>query len=184
MKKLALVMLLMLSGSAFAENHQLKPGLWEMKQIRQVLDGQDTAAQMAALRGQMQQALANMSPAQRKQIESRMGSQGVGSGGSTRICISPAMAARNRPMVDPQGRCEPAKLVHSGNSIQFEFNCTANGATNVGSGTSVAEGDTVTTRVDMTVTDARGRHTIQSESQMKYLGPDCQGIKAADQLAK
>jgi hypothetical protein len=29
----------------------------------------------------------------------------------------------------------------------------------------------------MKMTDARGRHTMQTESQMRYLGPDCQGIK-------
>ena len=177
-------MLIMLSGSAFAENYSLKPGLWEVKQIRQVLDGQDMSAQMAAAQAQMQQAMANMSPAQRKQIESRMGSQSMGAGGGTRICISPAMAARNRPMVDAKGRCEPAKVSHSGNSTHFEFNCTADGRTSVGKGESVASGDTVTTRVDMSVTDARGHHTIHSESQMKYLGPDCEGIKPADQLAR
>ena len=36
----------------------------------------------------------------------------------------------------------------------------------------------------MTMTDTRGQHTIQNESQMKYLGPDCQGIKPIDELAK
>lgn len=184
MKKLGLIVLMVLSGSAFADGYKLKPGLWEMKQIRQVMDGQDMSAQMAAVRSQMQQAMANMPPAQRKQIESAMAGQNTDAGGATRICISPAMAARNRPMVDPNGRCEPAKLAQSGNSIHFEFNCKADGGTSVGKGDSVAKGDTITTRVDMSVTDARGQHTIQSESQMKYLGPDCKGIKPADQLAK
>jgi hypothetical protein len=38
--------------------------------------------------------------------------------------------------------------------------------------------------MDMTTTDARGRHTMQSESQMKYLGADCQGVKPVEQLMK
>jgi len=73
MRKSALLLPIMLSAGAYADSPALKPGLWEMKQIRQVLDG-----------------------------------QGMDSGGSMRICISPAMAARNQPMVDPSGRCEPA----------------------------------------------------------------------------
>jgi hypothetical protein len=80
-------------------------------------------------------------------------------------------------MVGSDGRCEAAKVNRSGSKTTFEFNCSANGRTEVGSGESTVSGDTVTTRVDMAMTDAQGRHTMQTESQMKYLGPDCQGIK-------
>jgi hypothetical protein len=162
----------------------MKPGLWEVKQTSQVVDGRNMLDQMASAQAQMKQAMASMPAAQRKQMEAMLGSQGAQAGGGTRICISPAMAARNKPMVDSEGRCEPAKVTSSGNKTSFEFNCTANGRTTVGKGESTINSGTIATRVDMAITDARGRHTMQSESQMKYLGSDCQGIKPVDQLAK
>ena len=189
MKKLALTILIVLNGTAFAQSSSLKAGLWEIKPIRQVVDGRDMSAQMASAQAKMQQEMANMTPDQRKQMEAMTKSLGAGVpsqgglAGGTRICVSPAMAAKNAPMVDREGRCPPAKVTRSGNKTSFEFNCT-NGHTRVGRGESTASGDTVSTRVDMTTTDARGHHTMQSESQMTYLGSDCQGIKPVDQLVK
>ena len=178
MKKLTLAILITLSGTAFAQGSGLKAGLWEVKPIRQVMDGRDMVAQMAAAQVQMQQQMASMPPAQRAQMEAMMGNQG------TRVCVSPAMAAKGKPMVDREGRCEPANVNRSGDKTTFEFNCTSDQGTSVGKGESIAGGDTVTTRMDMIMTDAKGRHTMQSETQMKYLGPDCQGVRPADQLAR
>jgi len=175
-----MAILIVLSGSVFAQSSSLKPGLWQVKPIRQVVDGRDLTAQMASASAQMQQAMANMTPEQRKQMEAMMSAQGRSAGangGGTRICVSPAMAAKDKPMVDSEGRCEPAKVSRNGNKTSFEFNCTGDGRTEVGRGESTVSGDTVTTRVDMTMTDARGSHSMQTESQMSYLGPDCQGIK-------
>lgn len=180
MKPCTIAILIILSGAAFAQSPGLKPGLWEMKPIRQVVDGRDLTAQMASASSKMEQAMANMPPEQRKQMEAMMSGQGRSPGSygdGARICISPAMAARDKPMVDSQGRCEPAKVSRNGDKTNFEFNCTADGRTEVGSGESTVSGDTVTTRVNMTMTDARGPHSMQTESQMRYLGPDCQGIK-------
>lgn len=182
MKKSALAILIVLCGTAQAEGPGLKAGLWETTVVRQVMDGKDMGAQMAAAQARMQQAMANMPPAQRKQMEARMG--GAAGGGKMRICVSPAMAARDKPMVDPQGHCQPTKMDRSGNKTTFEFNCSEGGRTSVGKGETVASGDMVTTRMDMTSTDASGRHTMQNETQMKYLGADCQGVKPADQMAK
>jgi hypothetical protein len=183
MKNLILVILITLSGTAQASN--LKPGLWEVKQISQIMDGRDMTAQMASAQAKMQQEMANMPAAQREQMQAMMGHHGSSAGGGgTRICISAAMAAKEKPMVDPEGRCEPATVSRSGNKTSFEFNCTANGRTSVGKGESTISGDTVTTRVDMTMTDARGHHAMQSETQMKYLGSDCQGIKPVDEIAR
>ncbi len=187
MKKSLLAILVVLSGTAWAQGSGMKAGLWEVKQIKQVMDGQDMAAQMASAQKEMQAAMANMPPEQRKQMEAMMGRQGAPAmtpGGGTRICISPAMAAMDKPMVDPEGRCEPAKMSRSGNKTSFAINCTTDGRTTVGKGESTHSGDSVTTRMDMTMTDASGRHTMQSESQMKFLGADCQGVKPFDQMAK
>jgi len=180
MRKSIFAILIILSGTSFAGSSSLKPGLWELKPISEIVDGRDMTSQIAAAQARMQQAMANAPPTQRKQMQAMMGP-----GGRNRICVSPAMAARDKPIVDPYGHCKPAKLSRSGNTTRFEFSCsTANGGTRVGKGESTVSGDTVTIRTDQTTTDARGHHTMQSELQMKYLGSNCQGIEPADQITR
>jgi hypothetical protein len=188
MRRTLLLVLAAFTGPALAQGVGPKPGLWEVKTVRQTLDGRDANAQMAAARSQMQQkAMARMTPEQRAQMEAMMSSKGASAdtaGASHRVCVSAAMAARNKPMVDPQGRCEPNKVTRSGGKTSFEFDCTANGMGAAGKGESVEAGDTITTVVDTTMTEPRGRHTMHTETQMKYLGQDCQGLKPLDQLGK
>ena len=186
MKKVLLAILVALSSNVFAESSGLKPGLWEMKVVKQVMDGRDMQAQMAAAQEQMQQAMANMTPEQRKQMEAMMGRQGahVSGGGGTRICISKEMAARDRPVMSSQSHCDPVKSNRSGNKISFEFNCSNKGRTESGKGETTIRSDLMETVVDMTMTDAHGSHTIHNESQFKFIGSDCQGIKPADQLSR
>lgn len=185
MKKCAvLVVLLSAWPLTHAASPTMKAGLWEVRPTKQVVDGKDMTAQMAAAQAQMQEQLAKMSPAQREQMEKMMGGQKLSSSGAQRMCISAEMAAQDKPTMPPDAQCEPAKYQRSGNKTTYELNCTANGSTTVGTGETVTSGDTVTSRMDMTVTNARGRHTMQTESQMKYLGADCQGVKPMDQLLK
>ncbi len=178
-----------LAGNALAQGSGLKPGLWEVKQLKQVMDGKDMGAQMAAAQAQMQQAYANMPPAQRKQMEAMMAKQGVAppaaaAGGGQRICISPEMAARDKPMVDPEGRCEPTKFSRSGNRVSFEVNCNFEGQQMSGKGESTTSPDSVSTKMDMVMTGRDGRHTMQSETQMRWLGADCGAVKPADQMLR
>ena len=183
MKKLTFAILITLGGINCAQASGLKAGLWEINPTSQIVDGRDMTAEMSSAQARIQQQMSSLPPAQRAQMQSMMGRQSA-TAGSTRICVSPAMAARDKPMVDNEGRCEPATVKQSGNKTSFEFNCTSNGRTSIGKGESTASGDTILTRMDMTVTDSRGKHTMHSESRMKYLGSDCQGIMPADQVAK
>ena len=178
--------LAVLASSPCAQTTGMKAGLWEMRTLKQVMDGKDMQAQMAAAQAQMQQAMANMPPEQRKQMEATMAKQGaaMSGGGAHRMCISPEMAARDKPMVDPEGRCEPAKVSRSGNKTSYEFNCKSDGRSMVGKGDSTFAGDTITSRMDMTTSDATGKHTMQTEQQMKYLGADCGGLKPVGQAAR
>jgi hypothetical protein len=164
----------------------MKAGLWEMRTLKQVMDGKDMQAQMSAAQAQMQQAMADMPPAQRKQMEATMARQGaaMSGGGAHRICISPEMAARDKPLVDPDGKCEPAKVSRSGNKSSFEINCKSDGGSMVGKGDSTVTGDSISTKMDMTTSDATGKHTMQTESQMKYLGADCGGLKPVGQMTR
>jgi hypothetical protein len=180
MKKLIIVAMFAVTALPALAANQIKAGLWEVHIIKQVVDGKNTTAQMAAAQKQMQEMLASMPPAQRKQMEQTMGVQAMPGNNVQRICISPEMAKQDKPVVSADNRCEPTNVRHSGNKLSFELKCP-----NVsGKGESIVNGDTITNRMDMVTTDARGRHTMQSESQMKYLGADCQGIKPLDQIAR
>jgi Protein of unknown function (DUF3617) len=187
MKRTLLLVLAAASGTALAQGVGPKAGLWDWIAVRQVFDGREMKVQSAAARSEMQQkALAHMTPEQRKQMEAMMNSQAAAPTGGTsyRVCVSAAMAARNKLMFDPRGRCEPNKVSRSGDKTTFEFDCTRNGFGTAGKGESIVAGDTISTSVDTTITDPRGRHTMHSETQMKYLGQDCQGVKPLDELSK
>jgi hypothetical protein len=181
MKKLVITATLLLAAASALAAPNMKAGLWEFHIIKQTVDGKDMTAQMAAARAQMQQMLANMPPEQRKQLEQSMGAQAMPDSNNTqRICISPEMAAQDKPMPPAEAKCEPTNIVHNGNKTTFELNCP--GIT--GKGETVINGDTVHSKMDMVRSDARGRHTMQSESEMKYLGADCKGIKPVDQVVR
>jgi hypothetical protein len=184
MKRTTIMLALTAVASTAVAGGNVKPGLWEVRATKQVMDGQDMMAEMAAMQTQMQKMMANASAAQRKQMEGMMGKQAMPAGNVHRVCISPDMAARDQAMFTSNNECQPTKTSQSGNRIMYEFNCQTRGGTMVGKGESVIGGDAVASKVDMVMTDARGKHTIQTESQMRFLGADCQGIKPADQIAK
>lgn len=167
-----------------AQAGQYKAGLWEIKIVKQVIDGRNTQGQLAAAQAQMQKAMANMPAAQRKQMEAMMKQHGAGmeQPGAIRVCISPAMAARDEPLVDADGHCKPAKVSRSGNSTRYQVDCTRDGRRMIGSGDTVFAGNSMQSRMDMTVTDAQGRHQIQTESRMSWLGADCGTVKPVDQI--
>jgi|SRR5580658_7959513 hypothetical protein len=160
----------------------VKPGLWENKVLKMVVDGKDMAAQMAEMMAKRDQMMATLPPDQRARVEAMFKSNGVsqGSDGGFRICISPEMAKRNTPVIDKDGRCQPAKVSHSGNQTSFEVNCTSNGVTTVGKGTWTAAGDVVTAEADVTTTNANANgktQVIHSETEMRFIGPDCGDLK-------
>lgn len=176
---IAAVMLLAAAGLAYAQTPGIKPGLWETKVVKMVNDGKDMSEMMA----KMQAQLANLPPDQRAMVESQMKAHGMsgGAGGVIRMCISPAMAAKHQVGGDPHGHCPPAQLQISGNKTTFSINCTYEGNTTVGTGQAVMSGDSITTHVDMKTTGAQGNHTVVADTQMSYIGANCQGLKPLDQ---
>lgn len=158
------------SGAAIAQTVPgLKAGLWEVRPITRIEDGRDVGATMAATRARMEKSLENLPAEQKKQMQAAIA-------GTTKICITPAQLAQSLPMVDPQGNCQTDNLVHAGNKTSFEFHCNRAGRTSAGKGSSTASGEMIHTRLDMTSTDAQGvQHNMQTESEMTYLGVDCQG---------
>lgn len=183
MKQLTLLALLAIASPAWADN-PMKAGLWEVNILKQVMDGQDMLAQRNAMMAQMQRQMANMPPAQRKQMEQMMAGHAMPASGSQRICVSVAMAKQDKPVMAESQGCEPVKYERSGQKTTFEVHCNSSGQHMAGKGESTVNGNKVTTRMDMSMNDARGRHAMQTETEMTYLGPDCQGIKPADELMR
>jgi hypothetical protein len=104
MSKLLLSCGLLLAGlTALAAGMNLKPGLWEIKMIKQVVDGRDMTAAMMSMADNMQQAMASMTPEQRAKMQATLGGTGLGTNNGFRICVSPEMAKRNTPIVDKDG---------------------------------------------------------------------------------
>ena len=166
--------------ASYAAGLGLKPGLWEVKIVKQVVDGRDMTAQLAASAERMQQIMANMPPDQRARMQAMMpnGGAGVGENGNFRICVSPEFAKRDQPVIDKDGHCQPATVKHDGNVTSYEFSCAANGTTRQGKGETVSTGDLLSNRVDMTTTQPSGQtRNIHNESEMRYLGPDCGDVK-------
>jgi hypothetical protein len=184
MKKFATLAMLIAIGPLAHGASPMKPGLWEAQLTKQVIDGKDMTAQMAAAQAQMREQIAKMSPQQRQQMEKMMGGNKLPDQSGQWLCISAEMAAQDKPVMPSDAQCEPVKSERRGNKTTFEFSCTTAQGTSRGKGENVVDGDNVTTRMDMTITGARGTHTLETESKMKYLGADCQGLKPMDQVIK
>jgi hypothetical protein len=163
--------------SAFSAGFGLKPGLWETRIVNEVLDGRDTASEAA----RMNQSTANMSPEQRARMEAMINKQhgGPTMGGSGRICITREMASRDEPLLDPEGRCQPAPVRRNGNHTSFTFSCNLNnGAKTTGKSDSTSSGALITTQYDMTTTEANGEtHVKHTETEMKFVASDCGDVK-------
>jgi len=164
----------------------LKPGLWEIRIVKSVIDGRDDTASIAAMSDRMQQMLASLPADQRALIEAKLRQSGIGhsNNGGFRICVSPAMARLDKPIIDKDGKCQPAAVKHDGTATSYEFKCTADGTTTTGKGTATASGETITTHVEMTVQQAGGQtHAMQNDSQMVFVSADCGGLAPSDAVA-
>ena len=166
---------------AFAGGFGLRSGLWETRVVKQVVDGRDMSAQIAGATSQMQQAMAAMPPEQRARVEAMMkqhGGPAIGNDGSVRICVSAEMASRDKPFVDREGHCQPATVNRSGDHTTFEFSCNWNGVESTGKGEATTSGDVIRTQVDTKTHKTGGEtHVTHSETEMKFLGSDCGGVK-------
>jgi hypothetical protein len=181
------VMVASLAAGVAAAGFGLKPGLWEIHVVKSVVDGRDNTASIAAMSDKMQQMLASLPADQRALIAAKLKQSGVSesNGGSFRICVSPAMAKLDKPIVDKDGRCQPAVVQHDGAQTSYEFNCTSDGTTTIGKGTATASGDTITTHVEMTVqpAGAESPHSMQNDTRMSFIGADCGDVRPSDAAA-
>jgi len=150
-----------------AQGLGLKPGLWEAHVTKQLVDGLDVSAQMAAALAQAQQVLASLPADQRERLQSMMSNAGVSqsSNGGFRICITPEMAQRSDPILD-------------GGQVDFEFSCMTNGTTMQGHGHATITPESVSTHTEMTSTSGTaGTHQLQTDTTMSFVSADCGDVK-------
>lgn len=161
--------------SPLAQAQSTKPGLWE---INQKVGGNP---EMDKAMAEMQQQLASMPPAQRKQMEQMMAAQGVklgqgGGGMSVQICITPEMAARQEAPVHKEGDCTTKVQSRSGNTMKVAFSCK--NPPSSGEGTYVFRGDTGYDMKMLVKTSEGGKPvTTTMEGTGRWLGADCGKVK-------
>ena len=163
----------------------IQAGLWEAKVTQQVVDGQDVHAKMQAAQQEMLQMLKNMPPAQRQQMEKMLGAR-LMAGGATQVCISPAMAAMNKPLPPKDMRCETLKMQRVGNSLDYEMNCKSATHSMQGKGKSSFTATSMKTQMDMQTQDIKSgqRHRMQTASEMRFVSSNCGAVKPLDALVK
>ncbi len=186
MKRILPIILLSTVGSAAVADSGMKPGLWEMHMLKNVVDGHDTLAQMAGMTAQMNAAMAKMSAEQRAQMGAMMGrggmGAGMGAGGAMQMCITPEMAKRDAPVADKDGTCQPTDVQRAGNRVTYSLACASKGAKTSGTGESMMSGDTLTTRSDTTIVEHGETHHVQSEIEFKFVKSDCGNVKPVADL--
>lgn len=158
-----------------AAAQQLKPGLWE---VTNKISGNPQMEQAIA---QMQQQMASMPPAQRKQMEETMARQGVQMGGgaagvAVRVCMTKEMVDQNPVPVQQQGDCKTTTQQRTGNTYKTAFTC-ANPASS-GEGEYTFMGPEAY-KGKMTVQSSpRGKpETMTMEGSGKWIGADCGSVK-------
>ncbi len=175
---------LLCSGIALAAPasvQEVKSGLWE---ISTRMQHGDKATQDAM--AQMQQQMASMAPAQRKQMEAAMAGMGMavdGKGGMRiKSCFTPEEAARQKVPVQ-DGNCQNSTPKRSGNTMTFSYQCTD----------PVAQGEATVTFVSPTaytmknvsrVTQKGKTETTSMEAEGRWLQADCTGAMNAPQKQK
>jgi uncharacterized membrane protein YkoI len=150
------------------------PGLWEHSFSMKSANGEMERAQ-----AQLQQQLAAMPPAQRKQIEDMMASRGVhmnAQGVTTQVCLTKEQAAKP---VEPRlaGDCKQTSLERSAGTMSYKFTCTSprqasgEGKISYASDKAYSGTGSVTTQID-------GKpQQMNMAMSGKWLGTECGDVK-------
>ena len=154
---------------------KIRPGLWENSVTLKSQSGQ-----LEAALAQAQQALANMPPAQRKQMEQMMAAQGMhirsGPQGTTvQVCITPEQAALEQ--IPQQKGCTQKVQRVDANTLQVAFQCKGQPPTS-GEGTVHFQGPTAYNGNFKIKTVQNGKpEQIDMAQSGKWLSDDCGAIK-------
>ena len=163
------------AASLSAGAQTMKPGLWEVdnKMRAEGKMGQEMA--------QMQQAMANLPPEQRKMMQDMMAKQGValGKGGpgtiGMKVCMTKEMAEQNEV---PSGNddCKHKASPRSGNTMKISFTCTNPPSSGDGQITFVSP-EAYTVNMSMNTVVEGKPQKVDMEAAGKWLSADCGAIK-------
>lgn len=166
----------LLTAGQPAAAQSTKPGLWE---INHKMGG---SAEMDKAMAQMQQQMASMSPAERKQMQDMMGKQGMsmgaGAGGgiSVKVCMTKEMAERNEMPQPQQGDCKSTASPRVGNTQKISFSCTQPPSS--GEGQITYTSNEAYTMKMVTTTTVKGKpEKMTLDGTGKWLSADCGAVK-------
>lgn len=166
------VLLACLAAGAHAAQPNFKPGLWEVQNKSSMGDNK-----MQALMAAAQEHLAK-DPAMRAQVEAAMSRNGVSIGQSgmvtAKLCITPAMAARQQLPIQQKGACKMQFDPSVGNSTHYSYSCSSPVVAS-GDGTITFTSPTSYTAISRT-TPTQGMPALSVESQGRWLSSDCGSI--------
>jgi hypothetical protein len=153
-----------------------KPGLWE---INNKIGG---SAEMDKAMAQMQQQMAGMPPAQRKQMEDMLAKQGMsmgagpGGGISMKVCMTREMIERDAIPPPQQGDCKSSASPRVGNTQKISFSCTQPPSS--GEGQITYTSNEAYTMKMVTTNTVKGKpEKMTLEGSGKWLSADCGAIK-------
>lgn len=89
-----------------------------------------------------------------------------------RMCFTQAMIDATSPGPQ-QGHCDDVQVRHDGNKTHTGFSCTVDGKTTTGRSDETVNGNTRTSVIEFTMSDKDGAHPVRLETEMTFLGPDC-----------
>jgi hypothetical protein len=164
-----------LAAAASASAQTLKPGLWEMTSK---MGGNP---EMEKAMAQMQQQMASMPPAQRKQMEDMMAQRGMqmgsagGGGMSVKVCLTKEMVERN-DIAATQGDCKTTMQPRVGSTMKMSFVCTTPPSSGEGEFTFVSS-EAYQSKMKITSSSRGKPETMTMEGSGKWQGADCGNIK-------
>jgi hypothetical protein len=156
-----------------ASAQTMKPGLWE---INNKMGG----GQMDQAMAEMHKQMAQMPPAERKQMEDMLAKQGVrmspgaGGGMTVQMCMTKEMAERNdMPMQDG---CRMTQNTRSGNTMKMAYACTNPPSSGEGQVT-FSSPEAYSSKMTMRMQEKGKTETMTMDTTGKWLKADCGNVK-------
>lgn len=144
---------------------KIKPGLWEIETKTQV------NGQTHDMNAKMQEAMKNMKPAQRAQMEKMMGSKGMGFGDKgMKVCHTEKTMSDEALVQDPKNKCKITDKKDLADGVRFNVKCDN------GTGTAEYRATSDTTYSGWNEFEtAKGKSKIEFKG--KFLASNCGNIK-------
>jgi uncharacterized protein DUF3617 len=95
-----------------------------------------------------------------------------------RMCLTQAMIDASNPVPQP-GQCDRYKVIRNGNQTHIDFSCSKNGTSATGRSDETVDGNNRHSVIDVSTSDKGETHTMHLETDMIFLGSDCNATYTA-----